>query len=504
VSDIIGINTTNTIAGQFVRVIVGGYDLTEFLISLSTRRALSSPVGSWTINLRPIIRNGSVCDLPIKVNDYCEIRAGRYKNKDGLPPLLMRGLVDGISLKEDAAQSDEGTVSRMVTIGGSDLGKLFKHRQIRIPVDGATEEAYAALYAYIKDFLITRKVDGTKASEQNFEMSMTKWLELFYSKVYDLQYVQKIANATDTGSFTLKPVLDIPKNKSGDDRFRVLATPLINSFQGSLWDFISFYCKPPFFEIFLDDEETETRMYTRWTPYLSTDATKPSQGSNGLTWNNIAIGEIQVGYNTVISQEFRRNDFDRATYFLTDFDQSWISGSNNSKQTLFVDFKKDSATPGAMGGTHRNPYFDEAGMRQFGYKPMVVKLPFYGSTSNGGQIQIEIPELLRDCTKWLVDVFGAVDRLYNGQMVFVGNPEIHIGKWLLLGKDSIRLYVESVEHSISVFPSPNFVTRINFTRGEGFDPTDGGGRTVHPKYLRKVNFTQDINILGIAQNTLKS
>lgn len=503
--DKIGTGTTNTLAGQFIRVIIGGYDLTEFVMSFSTKRSITTPLGSWTVNFRPIIRNGSVCDLPIKINDYCEIRAGRTKNAQGLPPLLMRGLVDGISLREEASQSNEGTVSRAVVIGGSDLGKLFAKRSIAIQPDGATAGWQQTYSAYYKDFFKSYDSNGNKtATINNFDTPLSKWIELFFSKIYNQEYAQIMSKYNGSGSHTLKTVIDIPEGNNGQERFKVLSTPIMNTQTGSLWQFITMYCKAPFFEMFIDDEEDVTNIYARWTPYLTAEAVAPLQWSSKKPWNNKKIPEVFVGYNTVISQDFMRNDFDRYTYFFTKFDQAFLSVSAGSGTSTIADWSTSNPIQngkyGEVQGTYVNPYADTEGQKQFGFKPMQPTIPFYGVSTNSSDDtkKIEIMDLLRDANKWLVDVFGFSDQLYHGQIVFIGNPDIHIGKWLLLGKgkSQVRIYAESVEHTVSVFPNPSFVTRVNFTRGEGFDPKNGEGRTVHPKYLKKVNFVENINTLG--------
>ena len=113
----------------------------------------------------------------------------------------------------------------------------------------------------------------------------------------------------------------------------------------------------------------------------------------------------------------------------------------------------------------------------------------------------EISTLLDDCNQWMYDTLRQMDKCYAGKIRIIGNPFIKVGMELVIDDDETnnysaqksfknrnsvnysqnmekstdtlsdkkdtreRYYVESVHHSWSVFPRPNFVTELGLTRG---------------------------------------
>jgi hypothetical protein len=113
----------------------------------------------------------------------------------------------------------------------------------------------------------------------------------------------------------------------------------------------------------------------------------------------------------------------------------------------------------------------------------------------------EISTLLDDCNQWMYDTLRQMDKCYAGKIRLIGNPFIKVGMELVIDDDDAnnysaqksfknrngvnysenmekstdtlsdkkdtreRYYVESVHHSWSVFPRPNFVTELGLTRG---------------------------------------
>lgn len=518
--------TMHDLQGHFLQILVGKYDLTEYVISGTVQRNVTNPIGKWSINLRPIIKNGTVCDVPIEINDYCEIRAGRKKDANGNIPLIMRGMVDAVAMAEQANQSDDGSISRQVVIGGSDMGKIFARRQIVVPADMYTDQAVQSQTAMtqIVETIYkkwrqnsTRGADetGTPPDSDIMEMSMTRWIQSFIYMVYNEEYVPSSSRNNSGSTYYIGSEINIPKRK-GEDRLKVSATPLINpqGKGGSLWDYIGYFCKKPFFEMYIDDEETNSKVVVTWTPYQNFQGLWPVQKSTQEPWFPTP-SIMDIDQNTIIAQDFRRNDFDRYTYFFTQPDEFW-----SSSKVFWVDTPvvKDAIGPppdpkavaekasgilkasGAAGsgasGMSVNPYYDDPGIQKFGFKPIVAKMPFFNRLKPGEEGEDEIISLLRDANTWLVDVFSFTDRLYNGQMTFIGNPAIKIGNWIrVAGK---RFYVEAVEHSWNTYPNPSYVTRVTFTRGEGFD-AGSSPRQVADESLFKAapeGFNKNMNIYG--------
>lgn len=509
---------TYTISNLKIQVIIGDLDVTEYVIGGNVQRNLGSAIGKWTINLRPIVKNGAVCDLPIAINDYCEIRVGRELGPNQKPPILMRGMVDGISLTDSANQDRSGGVGRSVTIGGSDFGKIFDRRKIIVPPDLYTETAQQAYkemaFLYWTIYQKWAAETGTPQNDASItSMGLTQWIERFYLLISD--------SSPNTDKVKITSLIDIPKNSSsgGEDRLQVFINPIIVPNEGgSLWDYVTFYCKRPFFELFIEDKEDESVFKVRWTPYQQADGGYPVQESLKLPWFQYNPEELTINYDQVLSQDFRRNDFDRYTYFFTRIDGFWAKTFQSStspgpvpvstvdteaskkqaesieearaKQGLAYKLTANQDLPAY--GTHANPYYDGAGINQFGYKPMVTTLPFFGKLETDSLEAVAT--LLRDVNKWLVDVFSFTDLLYNGLIVFIGNPKIKVGQWIILNNN--KVYVEAVEHSFQIFPAPSFVTRVTFTRGHGYPNVSNGARTASKEMFKTTGTKPNLNRFG--------
>ena len=87
-------NDFSKIIGSFrQQILVGGFDITEWVTSVNVSRSIAQPTGKWTINLRPIIGNDNLMlRLPVDLNDLVEIRIDR--KMQGETKVVMRGMLD--------------------------------------------------------------------------------------------------------------------------------------------------------------------------------------------------------------------------------------------------------------------------------------------------------------------------------------------------------------------------------------------------------------------------
>jgi len=498
-----------------IKVIVAGLDLTQYVVSGSVSRALTTPAGTWTLYLRPIIRKNVMVDLPIRVNDYVEIRIDRAKinsasKRNNEPVLIMRGLVSQISMSESPSQGPDGAPSRMFSISGHDMVKILQNRRLVVPPSVVTADRNIFTNVTKDNGLnitfnlfpgLTMLTDSTAKGQA--WIPINKWVEAFVVNAMK----DSMSDKTDSGTqrdFKFNVKFNIPTrdgktvaDDGSNSLMGVFQVPLIQNWTGTYWTFIEYFIQRPFFEIFAEDTEDLTNIIVRWTPYRNGNNEFPSYEKNStkIPWAQESPQVITIERSQIIQRELRRSDQDRYTYFWTQY----ATGA-------FGDTGGQMALPDSPGANQINPYYDMAGIEQFGYKPMVTKITFLpnslqgyletvepnkrNSDSNEGkQARLDIIEHLTLLNKWIIDVFAFTDSLYSGVLVIRGNPDIKIGQELIIPKPSTgtddsdkfgvqeeRYYVQSVEHSFKIFPSPQFLTKIQVSRGTGITE-------MYPKFM---------------------
>ena len=495
-----------------IKVIVAGLDLTQYVVSGSVSRALTSPAGTWTLYLRPIIRKNVMVDLPIRVNDYVEIRIDRSKTnsaskRNNEPVLIMRGLVSLISMSESPSQGPDGSPSRMFSISGHDMVKILQNRRLVVPpsvvtgdktlfTNTASDDGRNIFFNLFPTLTIMNNSGGAQPW-----MPISKWVEAFVINAMKGSLADKGDNAAArTFQFDVKfniPTSDGKELQSDGENslMGVFQLPLLQNWTGTYWTFIEYFIQRPFFEIFAEDTEDTTNIIVRWTPYRNGNNEFPSyeKQSGKYSWAKESPETIEIERSQIIQRELRRSDQDRYTYFWTQY----ATGA-------FGDTNGQMALPDNPGAAQINPYYDMAGIAQFGYKPMVTKITFLPNslqgylkntpsdmtrktdTAEGLQARNYIIEHLTMLNKWIIDVFSFTDALYSGVFVIRGNPNIKIGQELIIpagpdatdkfGVQEERYYVQSVEHSFKIFPSPQFLTKIQVSRGTGITE-------MYPKFM---------------------
>ena len=511
-----------------IKVIVAGLDLTQYVVSGSVSRALTTPAGTWTLYLRPIIRKNVMVDLPIRVNDYVEIRIDRSKTnsaskRGGEPILIMRGLVSLVSMSESPSQGPDGAPSRMFSISGHDMVKILQNRRLVVPpsVVTADKNIFTNMSDNGANVFFSLFPTLTMLNQMTIKgqpwIPINKWVEAFVINAMKDSLEDKSGGSTlRTFKFDVKfniPTSDgkVVSDDGKNSLMGVFQVPLLQNWTGTYWTFIEYFIQRPFFEIFAEDTEDKTNIIVRWTPYRNGNNEFPSfeRNSGKFQWAQEAPEEIVVDRSQIIQRELRRSDQDRYTYFWTQY----ATGA-------FGDTGGQMALPDVAGAAQINPYYDMAGIEQFGYKPMVTKITFLpnsmqgyietvepnkrNSDSNEGkQARLDIIEHLTVLNKWIIDVFAFTDSLYSGVFIIRGNPNIKIGQELIIPRPSTgsddsdkfgvqeeRYYVQSVEHSFKIFPSPQFLTKVQVSRGTGitemypkFMPQDQYSNPVRRTYL---------------------
>ena len=448
-----------------MKVFIAGLDLTEYVVGATCSRSLLEAAGTWTVYLRPIISKNYLLDLPIPINSYIEIRADR-STQGTVPKLLMRGLVTVVEMGENPSQSADGSPSRSFMISGNDMAKILQSRRIVIPPSVATGDMTAV---QLKLGMYT----DILAKQESVFQTFTQWNDFFVGRALkdDGVNINKSNGSPPFGirARTIIPTIDgnSSDGEGSNELFVMLTAPLWQDFTGSLWNFMEFFVQRPFFEMFIEDTETETQIISRWVPFRGGDGEFPTRNFDNMPWvRDEAKPEVRaISPNTIVQRKLRRSDRDRFTYFWTQYGQHALGDVSNNLNL-----------PDSFSTSFSNPYYDEMGTVQFGYKPLVTKVNFLSTRfkvmadpTTREDTAADLLEFLHMLNDWIVKVFYFTDALYAGTIVTKGNPDIKIGQEITITTplSAERYYVESVEHSLEVHPTPKFLTKLGVTRGTG-------------------------------------
>lgn len=511
-----GLSTIGTFRHQ---IIIGGIDFTDYVLSAHVRKCIAEPVGEWTIWLRPVVgENNLIRRIPVDINDLVEIRIDRNNPAGGPIKLVMRGFLNNEEMLERPAQDLAGAPSRSHMLSGSDIAKLLEKRKIYVPKDISETtinlfvqtrvDLFNEFSSSIKEGLEQRYQSGEL--DDSFTMPLSVWADFFLMHVYASEYKRIVNESRPADMRNFEGVfldVNLPmmnyKGKS-IERFWVTLSPLINNETGSMWQFIEYYCTKPFVELFLEDSETRSTLKLRWTPHKvkrglgdgKVAYEYPKQGISNKDWFDTSkLEHIKIRSTDIIERRLRRSEQDRYTYFFTNFNAFMVQNG-----IPIVPTGTETDDPSQLW---INPYFDDAGIRQFGYRPLAVYVPWFASENNVqqkvdeatgineyvDQFSLDIELLLKDLNKWLIETYTFTDQLWQGYLIVPGNSNIKIGQELTIEDTGEEYYIESVEHNWSVFPTPQFTTRIGVSRGtlpESFIPARN---TMGPEVAGKVRAT---------------
>ena len=471
------------------RIIIGNHDISDFVLSGTTTKTLGDPAGTWKLILRPSILNNQLVNLgDISINDFCEIRVGVVSEKNKIPPLLMRGLVDAVIISEETSGGGEPT--RSVIIQGRDLGKIFVEKALMPPIEFINQ---ISITRY-NQLLTNTKVAAKSGSKLTYPIqTYTEWTDNLFSSDNGILTTDYLGFDSVNGflkSGGIKPEVNIPMvENSTNGMSQALVLNLQYSTmdtQGSLWQWMNAFIPAPLMEFFLEDCDDDvdevshrgkTICHLRWAPFRTKWGAYPSMGretedhmaSTGALPSQYRYfididkfvrfrGRSYIGRNQIMQKTLSRSDGDTRTFFFTRWRDYDISASPSTGTQFPTEHKKldclsspqltNHNGPDNYGGVSCslnngnrvfNPMYDIWGMSRFGLKPMIVNVPFWNSAIQTNQAEQQkdpknntITRVLDNINQWMYDCFTQQHNLFNGSIVMIGNANIRIGQELFI------------------------------------------------------------------------
>lgn len=401
------------------QILIGDYDITEFVLSGNVSKSFANPLGQWQLQLRPVISGKRSVDLKnININDYCEIRVGREGKNDTIP-ILTRGLVSAVEITESVSNDSIGVPQKSISIIGFDLTKAFFAKSFINPVNEQFSPNTLKRNELIrKDLGKTLPNVPTAATIQGLGEWFTYVVQnVFGDELLGLSVVSNLNFVVDK---------NLPNISSGKDLLGINVTNSMPTFRGNIWAYLTGYAPKPIIEIFVEDRDDFSAVRMRWTPFrisASQSARKgqfPVRDSDKKQWFDpdyvSTFGlkspeQVIVSANEIISKKVRRSDNDVFTYFYT----LWLSystsgGPTGGAESFLTSAPADSATADDIekinaawrnfdieetikNGTvaqkqaarkkqwqdipqKKNPYYYMEGVDKHGLKPFVFKAPF--------------------------------------------------------------------------------------------------------------------------------
>lgn len=243
------------------------------LVSVTTNKDLSSPTGSFQIEMVPKKDSmGLRWDEKIDAFDYVEIKMKGID--DSAESIIMRGLVDAVNYRE---QFSSGVPQRSVNISGRDLGALLTDIGIYYYPMFATVSSENKNYspvgvAMARMLSWSPNFEPTPTMPQVFDLFVKKWREAIRITVGKSTTGKEATIQTSEGTKALRlerdrdrfPLVDMIEFKMQALRpelMTVLEQSI--SYEGSWWNLFQDYSDKPWHEMFIWDAPSGTKLVVR-------------------------------------------------------------------------------------------------------------------------------------------------------------------------------------------------------------------------------------------------
>lgn len=439
-------------------------DLTPFLgdgSSVRTSKGIYEPAGGFVISITDKPKSSlagyaleSFAGL-LEPMDMVEIRMWRGVGPAPLIlPIVMRGFISDIQRTQ--TMSDDGKPIRSVTVVGQDYGKLWQMYQV----------LYLPAYAEGKALLTTFNLQ-----------------ELFGIKAVNAmpagEYVRKMINGV------INPYIDkmlpenspMPRKIQTGDSISVKHGNINNSYQnqqGSVYEILRKHTDVPTWnELYLEDREDGVHVVYRSVPAMRLSG---KDFKSRLIQDDALLPPfVVIADNEVQSLSTSRSDSTVANFY-------WV---NNSRFDLIDDIQRKLFAIKENSPDVFLKDYPNTAVKYYGTRALYAETQMTEDTvknANSGKDKQELEESSDKQLSWIKKRLLALVEMNKDNVVFErgsmrvkGGPMRPGGTELIRAGDYVtakmgRLewegYVTSVEHQF--VPLQEFVTTINFERGEGF------------------------------------
>ncbi len=326
-------------------------DLSGEVVQLQAAKSLGSPAGTFSLTLRPDVRDGSsgVGDLRRRPVRYRDLRPNQLisigMDEDGG---IMLGLIDQV--RRSMQTGSQASLS--LVISGRDLGKALAVDNVVRGVVNTTEAvAYKA------------KIDAAWGSGH----PLTQDIVAVWGPESDVDGTPTFYNATvqDVIDFILAnaPSMTVPilaaatggEGTAGDyvsTDFSVTSwndgriwSEAPTTYQGSIWGYVQSILDIHFYEVWLDTVPNESALpnvtlVVRPKPFDEPDlAFAPVSDSTGLGWNDLTTmltdeEHHEIGWHEVVAYDLGVSDAEAVAYYLVTAQNELIGNPDGLSEGL--------------------------------------------------------------------------------------------------------------------------------------------------------------------------
>lgn len=430
-------------------------DLTPFVKTLSVRKDLYGPSGSFDISLLPVsdktgLRRGLSWYYRIAPMDYVEIRFTRDSLKTKIP-IVMRGFVDNVN--HTATVDQNGAPHRGFNITGRDFGKIMEITRIYYlkEVDADIRLLFLPGFERIKERY------GALIEGPPWQIIEA----LHMAAQHQLDFIRSTQPHV--------PSIEYLYSKSIEGNINQFA---LTQDDGSIWEMMQFFDNSPWNELFVTDLESGPVLVFRESPWKDFDAAGQyiqTMDPDVLARTIEPLTEIEP--SSILNFSLSRSDGEVKNYFFSYPVQNMINGQTGFKAAVLQGAK-------TAEDLKANPYVinredPDAGLNRFGFRRFENTSEFFDP------FELAISKRMAEKLNLnLVKAFRYNGLYESGSFTMKGNDQIRPGRYVQFNTRSgvkPEFYVVGVNHELNFeVGSESFITSISVQRGDGFLKTRKG------------------------------
>ena len=389
------------------------HEIYDHIVSFTYNKSMSSPAGSFQCKILPVFDYSKI----ISPGDWVQIY---LTTDDDKKHKRVIGNVDRVSL--ETVMNEDGTRESHFMISGRDFGKIFQDTNIwfnpykigdlEATILDKVNEIGGPSNVLIKNVIDLFLNDTTEIP--NCSTSMNYW------------YIgNKMAQELDSfGHRQLADIMNMDDFKTAQPGNKII--PVMNT-QGNFWQLLKGISNETINMLYLELYEDKNGLSLPKTFFGVRPYTFRTYKNTTLPINYfLDLPSVDVDADSIIRSSTGLNDHDRFNMFFLTLKQEPIFKSTEAS------IYSETASAINKASIKRN------GLRLF--KRMVD----YGSLASNGQFDLKIYKAyLELVTEW----YKGNHLLENGTFVIVGNPEVRIGKRMVVKNSKVypnrQYFIES-------------------------------------------------------------